>query len=219
MLTNIGRSDDDPSYRYKMPKIQTKIESGGNGIKTVIVNMIAVSRALGRPPTYITKFFGCELGTIAKMDEKSRRFIVNGKHDPETLQKLINRFIDRFVLCPKCRYPETSLEIDAKKKTIKRNCVCCGHVSDVDTTHKLCTFIFNNPMAERIVKGTAAAGAADDSDGDLDIDAPPPGGDFPDDDDVEWHTDVSAEAVAKRQAEAARAAAVVEGPDEGAIGA
>ncbi|VEN53352.1 unnamed protein product [Callosobruchus maculatus] len=49
----------------------------GNGIKTVIVNMAEVAKALGRPPTYPTKYFGCELGAQTQFDFKNERFIVN----------------------------------------------------------------------------------------------------------------------------------------------
>lgn len=40
----------DPFYRYKMDRLQAKIEGKGNGIKTVIVNLNTVAQALGRPP-------------------------------------------------------------------------------------------------------------------------------------------------------------------------
>jgi translation initiation factor 5 len=189
-FTNIGRDDKDPSFRYKMPLIITKIESAGNGIKTVVPNMIELGRALGRPPSYITKFFACELGSICVIDEPARKYIVNGKHDTETLQKKINKFIELFVLCPKCRLPETDLNLDTKKRRITRTCICCGHVSEVDSTHKLCTFIFNNPPRMRKVPGTARAGGAaaaaddDDSGDDFVVEAPPEGGVIDDDDQV-----------------------------------
>jgi translation initiation factor 5 len=44
-------------------QIICKVEGRGNGIKTVISNMNDVARALNRPPTYTTKFFGTELGS------------------------------------------------------------------------------------------------------------------------------------------------------------
>ena len=59
---NIRRDVADSFYRYKMPKIQSKVEGKGNGIKTVIPNLAEVARALGRPPIYVHKYFGIELG-------------------------------------------------------------------------------------------------------------------------------------------------------------
>ena len=49
------------------------MEGKGNGIKTVIVNMVDVARALLRPPTYVTKYFGCELGAQTQFDIKVGR--------------------------------------------------------------------------------------------------------------------------------------------------
>ena len=48
---NINRSVSDAFYRYKMPRLRAKVEGKGNGIKTVIVNMIDVAKAIGRPAT------------------------------------------------------------------------------------------------------------------------------------------------------------------------
>jgi len=39
----------DPFYRYKMERMQSKIEGKGNGIKTVIVNLSSVAQSLSRP--------------------------------------------------------------------------------------------------------------------------------------------------------------------------
>lgn len=55
-LINIGNSED-PNYRYKMPKLIVHTEGRGNGIKTIIDNIVEVADALHRPPSYITKVF------------------------------------------------------------------------------------------------------------------------------------------------------------------
>ena len=61
-LQNIGAGNrDDAFYRYKMPKLLTKIEGRGNGIKTNIVNMVDVAKSLGRLPSYPTKSLDIEL--------------------------------------------------------------------------------------------------------------------------------------------------------------
>lgn len=57
----------------------------------------------------MTKFFGCELGAQVQMNAKEDRYIVNGAHDCEKLQNLLDGFIKRFVLCPNCDNPETNL--------------------------------------------------------------------------------------------------------------
>lgn len=67
---NVNRSVTDIFYRYKMPRLQAKVEGKGNGIKTVLVNMAEVARAIGRPATYPTKYFGCELGAQTQFDHK-----------------------------------------------------------------------------------------------------------------------------------------------------
>ena len=56
-----------------------------------------------------TKYFGCELGANTQFDKKNDRYIVNGSHDPDKLQEILDNFIEKFVLCPECENPETTL--------------------------------------------------------------------------------------------------------------
>ncbi|XP_064621968.1 eukaryotic translation initiation factor 5-like [Lineus longissimus] len=141
---NINKADDQ-FYRYKMPKLIAKVEGKGNGIKTVIVNMPEIAKALSRPPTYPTKYFGCELGAQTQFDLKNDRYIVNGSHDPAKLEELLHNFIKKFVLCQQCENPETDLVVLIKKQKINQRCIACGYVGMVDMTHKLTTFILKNP--------------------------------------------------------------------------
>ena len=131
-----------------MPPIQSKIEGRGNGIKTNVVNMVDVAKALARPASYTTKYFGCELGAQTKFDEKSGLAIVNGAHDAAKLAQMLEGFIKRFVQCFSCGNPETVVNI-SKKETIHLKCKACGAVSDVDMRHKLCTFIVKNPPEKK----------------------------------------------------------------------
>lgn len=80
----------------------SQVEGRGNGIKTVVVNMADIAKSLDRPPSYTTKFFGFELGALTMIDADKDRYVVNGKHDQETLAKALDNFIERFVLCKKC---------------------------------------------------------------------------------------------------------------------
>ncbi|KRY37516.1 Eukaryotic translation initiation factor 5 [Trichinella spiralis] len=134
---------DDAFYRYKMPRLLAKVEGKGNGIKTVIANMPEIAKALHRPPTYTTKYFGCELGAQTQFDTKNERYIVNGDHDANKLQELLDGFIRKFVLCQQCENPETTLIVKGAKITLQ--CSACGHVTLVDPRHKLTAFILKNP--------------------------------------------------------------------------
>jgi translation initiation factor 5 len=94
---------DDPEYRYRMPAVFGKIEGSGNGTKTAIPNISAVAKSLHRNPGEVNKFFGCALGAQTTYAEETDRAIVNGAHTDDTLQALMRRYIEAFVLCPKCR--------------------------------------------------------------------------------------------------------------------
>jgi translation initiation factor 5 len=130
---------DDPEYRYKMPAVFGKIEGSGNGIKTAIPNISDVGLALHRSPAEVNKFFGTELGAQSRYSDETDRAIVNGAHTDATLQELMHRYIEKFVLCPVCRYPETEYKI--KNGTIFHRCKACGAKEMVDMAHKLCNFI------------------------------------------------------------------------------
>eukprot|EP00252_Welwitschia_mirabilis_P013759 TRINITY_DN302_c0_g2_i1.p1 TRINITY_DN302_c0_g2~~TRINITY_DN302_c0_g2_i1.p1 ORF type:complete len:445 (+),score=109.70 TRINITY_DN302_c0_g2_i1:476-1810(+) len=148
-LQNIGASNkDDAFYRYKMPKLLTKIEGRGNGIKTNIVNMVDVAKALGRPASYTTKYFGCELGAQSKFDEKTGTSTVNGSHDNAKMVALLENFIKKYVQCYGCQNPETEIVI-SKSGLISLNCQACGFISDVDMRDKLTTFILKNPPEQK----------------------------------------------------------------------
>ncbi|KAF8554601.1 hypothetical protein OG21DRAFT_1462222 [Imleria badia] len=160
-IVNIRRDVDDKFYRYRMPLLLTKIEGKGNGIKTVVPNMSDVARALSRPPAYITKFFGCELGAQTPFDEKNDRYIVNGAHDAARLRELLDGFIDKFVLCRSCKNPETDLVIlkNGRNEDIIRDCKACGERTGIDMRHKLVTFILKNPP-KKTKKGKGEANGA-----------------------------------------------------------
>lgn len=158
---NICRENTDPFYRYKMPAIQSKTEGRGNGIKTAVMNTAEVARALGRPPAYIIKYFGFELGAQTSINESTDRYLVNGVHDSNKLQDTLDGFINKFVLCGSCKNPETDIII-TKDGNLIRDCKACGQRTDIDPRHKLASYILKNPpeSAKSSKKKKAATASA-----------------------------------------------------------
>jgi translation initiation factor 5 len=102
-MINIPRTKDDPSYRYKMPTLQTRIEGKGNGIKTKLLNLENVSRHLRISPGYPLRFVGAEC--CASVDVKVNT--VTGQFSTEAIAVIIDRFIEKYILCHRCGLPET----------------------------------------------------------------------------------------------------------------
>jgi translation initiation factor 5 len=211
MSLNVNRSDD-AFYRYKMPKLVTKIEGKGNGIKTVIVNMSEIAKALNRKPSYPTKFFGVECGAQTQMDDKNDRYIVNGAHESVKLQELMYCFIQKFVLCPSCGNPETVLSVKKKSGNVAYRCKACGHQGEISSAHKLTQYIVKNPPEPDVEadptqdeNGDGEHGAAEDDEnnGDGNDDGQIAFLDVPelkevDESSLQWSADTSVQAMEER---------------------
>ena len=185
-LVNVRRDVTDAFYRYKMERLQTKIEGKGNGIKTVVVNLSSVAQSLARPGSYLIKYFGFELGAQTNVDPPDDRWIINGAHDSAKLQDYLDGFISKFVLCKKCKNPETDVQI--KDERILLDCKACGQRTDVDLRLKLSGYILKNApkkgkkdkaerkAARRAKQNGKAADKEGGSGGDDNSDQPSPNG-------------------------------------------
>ena len=143
-MLNIPSYIEDPSYRYKMPALRIKVEGRGNGIRTNIPNIADVARSLGVPPEYPLRFFGAELGAQSKYLQAESKALLNGSHRQGDLQSTLDKFIEKFVLCPKCHLPEININVK-KKRDLFMDCRSCGHVAPMDMSHKICSYIAKNP--------------------------------------------------------------------------
>ncbi|KAJ3304361.1 hypothetical protein HDV03_002842 [Kappamyces sp. JEL0829] len=175
--------------------------------------MADVAKALARPPSYPSKFFGGELGTQVKIDEKKNHYVINGKHEADQLQNLLDDFIEKFVLCASCKNPETEFEFTKDDKILK-DCKACGIHSPIHMGHKLVTFILknrpeidkndkyrkanerNNVTTEDALNDGGDEGMAIDAELEKELAALPTADSRVDDDD--WAVDTSAEAAAAR---------------------
>ena len=90
----------------------------------------------------VIKYFGFELGAQTNTNPADDRWIINGAHEASKLQDYLDGFISKFVLCKKCKNPETDVQI--KDGRITLDCKACGQRSDVDLRLKLSSFILKN---------------------------------------------------------------------------
>lgn len=146
-MVSIGEKHaGDAFYRYKMPGLKLRTEGRGNGIKTNLENNVEVAKALARPPDYLLKFYGFELG--AMISSKNGAAIVHGQHDVTKLRQLLDKFIERFVQCAHCGNPETVIKVHKKREKVELRCKACGQSTEVDPTERLVGYILKNPPPE-----------------------------------------------------------------------
>ena len=142
-LENIGLANaGDAYYRYKMPKLVVKIEGKGNGVKTVLPNLIDVADALERPVEYLFKFFIYELGVSSKTagEGRTRSFVLMGDH-ALALKGILNQFIERYVQCKTCGNPETTIIVTRK---LCMTCKACGDKVKLKETDRLSIFMLSS---------------------------------------------------------------------------
>lgn len=139
-MITIPSGIEDPSYRYKMPKMELKQESRLNGVKTNIVNVDAVADALRVPSISIMKYLCSELG--ANMEQSS---IIKGNHTYSSLLKHLDKFIGRYICCQGCNYPELGYFIEGKD--LKSKCNSCGKQNSHDSMHKAGKALFSHVKA------------------------------------------------------------------------
>lgn len=145
-MINIGGDARDKSYRYKMPRLEIKIQGSGNGIKTVLCNVDSVSKALRIHPSFLIRHFGIDLGAQSRIESQSgkNRGILTGSHSRSKLQDSLSGLIKTHVLCQRCRLPEVLYRFHPTR--IKQTCSSCGHIRRLkDTDSKLTMYMCKHP--------------------------------------------------------------------------
>lgn len=109
--------------RLELPRINLSVI----GMRTIVYNFKEVAEALNRDPQHLLKFLTREMATAATMQEA--RVIFQGKFSRETLERLIQRYMESFVTCPVCKRPDT--KIVKEKRLSFLVCEACGAKSSV----------------------------------------------------------------------------------------
>lgn len=97
------------------------------GMRTVIYNFKELADALDRDPQHLLKFLSGEMATAATI--QGSRVIFQGKFLEDTFERLIQRYMESFVVCPVCKLPDT--KILKEKRLSFLICQACGAKSSI----------------------------------------------------------------------------------------
>lgn len=109
--------------RLEIPRLHYSVV----GMRTIIHNFKEIAEVLNRNPQHILKFLTGELATAAVMQES--RVIFQGKFPRETIERLLQRYMETFIICPVCKRPDT--KIVKEKRLSFLVCAACGAKSSV----------------------------------------------------------------------------------------
>jgi len=143
-LVNVPRNREDAFYRYKMELIRVKVEGKGKMVKTSLENIDDIAQSLERPTDYIMKFFAFELSV--QYSFKNNKHTLGSARSASELQKLLDIFIDKFIVCGSCGNPETVLRIS--KNQLVLSCKACGYKTIIQYLHRVTDYIEKKIIVE-----------------------------------------------------------------------
>jgi len=97
------------------------------GIRTIISNFSRVALCIRRNPEHLMKFLTKELASSGEI--QGERLILSRKLSSKEINDKISKYVSRFVLCPKCKKPDTELANEGQKLFLK--CLACGEKREV----------------------------------------------------------------------------------------
>ena len=97
------------------------------GMRTIISNFKEVADVLNRDPQHILKFLTREMATAATFHDT--RAVFQGKFKRDSFERLLQRYMEGFVICPVCKRPDT--KIVKEKRLSFLVCNACGAKSSI----------------------------------------------------------------------------------------
>jgi len=107
--------------------VTPKVRSSTIGMRTIVHNFGEICNMLNREPTHLLKFLTREMATKAGVE--GGRAIFQGKFQSDIIERLIERYVNEFVVCPVCKRPDT--KIIKEKRFTFLICEACGARSSI----------------------------------------------------------------------------------------
>lgn len=129
-LLERARSQVPPEvFEHKRFELE-RVESFIQGNMTIIPRFKELSDFLRRNPQMVLKYLTRELATAASVDGGGRA-IFQGRHNNATINDLVIRYVDTYVLCHECKKPDT--HIVRENRFLFLICEACGARESVKT--------------------------------------------------------------------------------------
>lgn len=104
-----------------------KVTGHHEGSKTIVTNFLPVASCIRREPEHLAKFLGKELASSTEIS--GERLILSRKLASKDINEKIEKYVNRFVVCPKCKKPDTELVHEQWNDFVK--CLACGERYEV----------------------------------------------------------------------------------------
>jgi len=121
-LLNRGKSELPENVeshdRFVVPAAKVTHE----GKKSIVTNFGDICSTLNRDPEIVARYLLRELGTAGSRSEG--RITLNGSFTADSVNGVIKKYVESFVMCRECRLPDTRLQKEGRRTFIR--CEACG---------------------------------------------------------------------------------------------
>lgn len=113
-------------HRFVLPKVNAIVI----GSYTTIRNFKDIYSTLRRSPKHLSRFILRKIGVAGSIDESSGSLTLHGRIPASTLNRLLEIYVKKYVICPTCRSWDTVLE--RKGRVWLLRCEACGAETSVE---------------------------------------------------------------------------------------
>lgn len=193
-FVSIKGGNADPFARYKMPDLEYTTKNKGQYGSTNVTNLLDIARHLQMDYNCIIKHFSYDMNTQVKYVKDNQEVMLKGMFNKEQLVKSLRKFIDKYVLCKRCELPELDYRVLGKKK-LKSICRSCGYSKEGDNTDRIVKFMMvqlkNAKPNKKSNFRPKIRKIKTSIDSEMNVA----------DEEIEWQTDVSDQAMSERKKE------------------
>ena len=109
--------------RFEVPKPSTIIV----GNRTIVQNFKQICDAMNRDVSLVLRYMAKSLATAA--GSEGDQAVFHGRFDSAVIRRLLDDFVQDYVICPVCRRPDTKLVREGRLRFLI--CEACGAKSSV----------------------------------------------------------------------------------------